>query len=233
MLQSSKGRQAPPKRWGGTSSPVCAYTRPLTCLNLLSYLILTSLLCLLAVPSSIDRAPGARYQDACPSCPISFALESYSIRCCFQSGKPFLRTRWVAVRNRVSLHSTYSQLGPVPSDASIIALTPQFFPDHHSQRVKISYGPYKVPSMHDHNEMRGYSEPSTTLPCNDCLITWMQAGLEFADGTTANAEAGMWLHHAVFSNVKRRDVVCPMKRHGDRFFASGNERTPVNICREG
>jgi hypothetical protein len=87
--------------------------------------------------------------------------------------------------------------------------------------------------MYDHNEMRGYSEPSTTLPCNDCLITWMQAGLEFADGTTANAEAGMWLHHAVFSNVKRRDVVCPMKRHGDRFFASGNERTPVNICREG
>jgi len=87
--------------------------------------------------------------------------------------------------------------------------------------------------MNSQNGMMKYKEASTTLPCTDCLITWMQAGLEFTDGTVADAETGMWLHHTVFSNLRRPDAVCPDEKHGDRFFASGNERTPVNICLDG
>ena len=87
--------------------------------------------------------------------------------------------------------------------------------------------------MYENNGMRKFKDMSTALPCSDCLITWMQAGLEYADGTVANADTGMWLHHTVFSNRYQENLVCPQKRHGDRFFASGNERTPVNVCLDG
>lgn len=61
----------------------------------------------------------------------------------------------------------------------------------------------------------------------------MHAGLEYANGSTADARTGMWLHHTVWTNLARRDAACPAKRHGDRFFASGNERTPVDLTRGG
>jgi hypothetical protein len=83
------------------------------------------------------------------------------------------------------------------------------------------------------NGMKNFGEESLQLPCTDCLITWMQAGLEYPDGTAANADTGMWLHHIVLSNSKRESVVCPSMDYGDRFFASGNERTPINICASG
>lgn len=87
--------------------------------------------------------------------------------------------------------------------------------------------------MHEDNGMKEFKEKSATLPCKDCIITWMQAGLEYPDGTVADAGNGMWLHHTVFSNLARQSQVCPTKKYGDRFFASGNERTPVNICVDG
>ena len=40
----------------------------------------------------------------------------------------------------------------------------------------------------------------------------------------------MWLHHTVLSNTNRSSLVCPNNFAGDRFFASGNERTPIDIC---
>ena len=81
--------------------------------------------------------------------------------------------------------------------------------------------------------MRDFEEGSVPLPCTECLITWMQAGLEYPDGSVANADNGMWLHHTVFSNLNRLSRMCPTEWHGDRFFASGNERTPINICMDG
>src|SRR5689334_2601103 len=74
----------------------------------------------------------------------------------------------------------------------------QFFPKHGSQRIRITYGPVTVPSMYEDNGMTSYFEPSTPLPCADCLITFMQADLEFTDGTPATASNGMWLHHTIF-----------------------------------
>ncbi|KAK1074538.1 hypothetical protein LTR48_009309, partial [Friedmanniomyces endolithicus] len=55
----------------------------------------------------------------------------------------------------------------------------------------------------------------------------MQAQLEYANGTIADAETGMWMHHVVFLNRGRNDSVCD--RRGQRFFASGNERTAVDF----
>jgi hypothetical protein len=87
--------------------------------------------------------------------------------------------------------------------------------------------------MHEDNGMKKFTEKSVQLPCEDCLITWIQAGLEYLDGSVADAGNGMWLHHTVSSNLARHSEVCPAKKNGDRFFASSNERTPVNICRNG
>lgn len=68
-------------------------------------------------------------------------------------------------------------------------------------------------------------------PCTDCYITHAQADLQYPNGTYANANTGMWLHHVVVSNLNRTGAVCPM--YADYVFASGNERTPANICVNG
>lgn len=108
----------------------------------------------------------------------------------------------------------------------------QFFPQHSSQRVKIRYGPYSVVDMTTNNGMSTFEAGGVEMPCTDCLITWMQAGLEYANGTTANANTNLWLHHTVFTNLGRAAAVCP-GGYGDEFFASGNERTAVDICVNG
>jgi hypothetical protein len=110
--------------------------------------------------------------------------------------------------------------------------TPQFFPQHHSQRVKIRYGPFSVVSMDVNAGMSTFTVSEAETPCQDCLITFMQAGLEYPNGTVANADTNLWLHHTVFENIRRNMTTCP-GRVGDMFFASGNERTPIDICANG
>lgn len=111
--------------------------------------------------------------------------------------------------------------------------TAKFFPDQNSKRVKISYGPFTVGPVSVNNGMQRYARTGIQMPCTDCLITWMQAGLEYPNGTVANANTNLWLHHTVFTNMQRDSAVCPGSSSGDDFFASGNERTPVDICVNG
>jgi hypothetical protein len=35
----------------------------------------------------------------------------------------------------------------------------------------------------------------TDKPCEECAITRLEAGLEYPNGTNANIDTGMWLHH--------------------------------------
>jgi hypothetical protein len=46
-----------------------------------------------------------------------------------------------------------------------------------------------------------------------------------------NTDAGLWLHHFVMVDLDmaRRDVSCPTYANGYRFFASGNERTLIEL----
>jgi hypothetical protein len=78
-------------------------------------------------------------------------------------------------------------------------------------------------------------------PCTgDCTILGMSSALEYTDGTNANIDSGLWLHHLVMFNVGpgREDLTCSHRdvslphvsigatsRNSERFFASGNERT--------
>jgi hypothetical protein len=86
--------------------------------------------------------------------------------------------------------------------------------------------------------MADFREQKSVKPCEDCLITFMQADLEYSDGSYANADSGMWLHHVVQVDTAVDDTVCgkavtkrPMAPN--RFFASGNERSAVHLSAQG
>ncbi|CAI4219880.1 unnamed protein product [Parascedosporium putredinis] len=101
-----------------------------------------------------------------------------------------------------------------------------------AQRLKFRYGPLLVPGVHDPDtmgmkEFQGFIQP----PCTDCYITHYQAGLEFEDGTNANAHTGMWLHHTVLFDLSQQDPMC--EEAPIRLFASGNERSPIDLSING
>jgi hypothetical protein len=80
--------------------------------------------------------------------------------------------------------------------------------------------------------------PSVDKPCQSCMILGMNAGLEYPDGTDANTNTKMWLHHMVMFNIGKgaNDATCTifgaphlivgsMPSSSERIFSSGNERT--------
>lgn len=81
--------------------------------------------------------------------------------------------------------------------------------------------------------MANFVQQNATMPCTDCTIIFVQAGLEYDDGTTADADTQFWLHHTVIYNQNKLPAVCSLPGHVDKLFASGNERTPVSICANG
>jgi len=88
-------------------------------------------------------------------------------------------------------------------------------------------------------------------PCTNCLLTRMQAGLEYTDGRQATISNGMWLHHmvAMATGTGKADATCAnaamslphmsfldgtiTAKNTERFFASGNERTPIDLTQTG
>lgn len=66
------------------------------------------------------------------------------------------------------------------------------------KRVKLRYGPYKVPNMMIKSVMGeggalwNCGDDKIEKPCEECFLTRMQAGLEYPDGTNANIDTGMW-----------------------------------------
>jgi hypothetical protein len=71
--------------------------------------------------------------------------------------------------------------------------------------------------------------PNVPKPCDDCFILAAEPDLIYPDGASANLDTGVMLHHAVFFNPSRTDTTCGgdefFKNLGERFLASGNERT--------
>ena len=43
-------------------------------------------------------------------------------------------------------------------------------------------------------------------PCTNCMVFGMDTGLEYTDGTNANIDTGMWLHHVRISEPDRLAV---------------------------
>ena len=122
-----------------------------------------------------------------------------------------------------------------PSTSNTTSLEPRFFPEHGSKRAKVTYGPFEGEAMGEDNGMIDYIQVGATLPCSNCTITYLMAGLEYPNGTHANANTSLWLHHIVLIDHANTDTVCGSNSYtqGQRLFASGNERTPGDMTRGG
>jgi hypothetical protein len=125
----------------------------------------------------------------------------------------------------------------------------------------VRWGPIVLPAADAngpgqvHNEVAGVSgfaellvgifqstaDYSVTKPCSNCYITRIQPNLVFEDGTAANFNTGVMLHHVVNVNYDRPDITCPpgfsnminllglVIGGNERFFAAGNERTIMTL----
>jgi hypothetical protein len=75
--------------------------------------------------------------------------------------------------------------------------------------------------------------PEIDKPCSDCFITSVVPHLVYADGSAADMDTGVMLHHLVIVEPGRTDVTCGRTEGigaaGRRIFASGNERTPITL----
>jgi hypothetical protein len=97
--------------------------------------------------------------------------------------------------------------------------------------TEITYGPFDVPGApmnpdgtHGHAHTGNRFVSGVRKPCTSCYITGMRADLRYPDGRQADWSNDAQLHHMVLINSSRRDVTCGT---GQRFFASGDERTVV------
>lgn len=119
-------------------------------------------------------------------------------------------------------------------------LTPRLTKYHsEAKRTKVRYGPYTLIP----NTKRGFStsgEMGMTMrieamarPCTGrCNLLLATSDLEWANGTQATNQDGAWLHHIVFTALGQghKDSTCPIGvLPGERFFSSGNERTPTSF----
>lgn len=105
----------------------------------------------------------------------------------------------------------------------------------------IDYGPFTIPAgsgdPHDHMSMGMIENKIVTniaKPCTGCTIIGVTPDLVYSDGTRANIDTGPMLHHAMFAaqSSGKSDVTCGSSGPGllgERFFASGNERTAVDL----
>lgn len=105
----------------------------------------------------------------------------------------------------------------------------------------IDYGPYTIPAgngdPHDHAGMGSITNKivqNIKKPCTGCTIIGVTPDLVYENGSKANITDGPMLHHAMFSaqSTGKSDVTCGSSGPGilgERFFASGNERTPVDL----
>ncbi|TID27629.1 Diphthamide biosynthesis protein 2 [Venturia nashicola] len=121
------------------------------------------------------------------------------------------------------------------------------------KRIKMRYGPYKVPNMNtkgltgEAGSLWNYPDTNIAKPCAECTIVSQFAGLEYPDGSSANIDSGLWLHHMVHFTIGsgRWDPTfagSPSLPHADvgaspmnaeRYFSSGNERTKIRIDEAG
>ncbi|SNR64262.1 hypothetical protein SAMN06265360_1131 [Haloechinothrix alba] len=100
--------------------------------------------------------------------------------------------------------------------------------DGHGTTSASDDGPHG-PEERDHGTHTTVAAPVPT-PCwvVSCYVTSMEPDLTYADGSSANYDTNIMLHHAVLFDRSRQDVTCrdeELGMAGQRIFASGNERT--------
>jgi hypothetical protein len=107
--------------------------------------------------------------------------------------------------------------------------------------VTKEYGPYTIPAgggdPHNHGTMGAIANKIVTnisKPCTGCTLIGATPDLVYENGTKANITDGPMLHHAVFmaQSSGKVDATCGTSGPGalgERFFATGNERTAIDL----
>src|SRR5690606_23747613 len=76
----------------------------------------------------------------------------------------------------------------------------------------VTYGPWEVPAAtgpgHDQSGMKDDIRLSIAKPCEDCWLTSAKPELTYADGTVANTDTGLWLHHFALFSSGGIDATC-------------------------
>ena len=93
---------------------------------------------------------------------------------------------------------------------------------------RAEYGVYTIPGDGDGHGLTALNA-GFDMPCTDCMVTRAQVQLRYGDGSVADEDSGVLLHHLVLSNLARRDGACPERPVGERFFACGSERTVLDL----
>jgi Stress up-regulated Nod 19 len=98
----------------------------------------------------------------------------------------------------------------------------------------VRYGPFTIPAgtATDPGMVHNKLLLGVARPCVDCHITSFKPDLVYGDGTRATMDSGPMLHHAVLTSQWRPDATCAgswLGLAGERFFASGNERTAISF----
>ena len=129
--------------------------------------------------------------------------------------------------------------GDVPSRAPLETTAEQVDVE---QETAVRYGPYTLQpgpetpdGRHGHAHSGNQFAFGVEKPCSNCYITGMVARLTDENGVTAGASTNVFLHHMLLFNTDagRADATCspgfpfPLGLFGQRFFASGDERTPI------
>ncbi len=114
-------------------------------------------------------------------------------------------------------------------------------PQPGSQTTAIRYGPFNVQGApmnpdgtHGHAHTGNRFSFFIRKPCTDCYVTGMTASLVYQDGRVAGWNTDAQLHHMVMlaQGGGKTDATCAVSLFGllgQRFFASGDERTPVDL----
>jgi hypothetical protein len=119
---------------------------------------------------------------------------------------------------------------------SLLSLTPSQPAANAAEFTRVvRYGPFTIPAgTHaDPGMVHNKLKLAVARPCLDCFITSLTPDLVYADGTRATmSTGGAMLHHAVWTSQWRPDATCGndwLGLAGERFFASGDERTAVRF----
>jgi hypothetical protein len=124
---------------------------------------------------------------------------------------------------------------PPPSGGGVVGVNPAIASQPGARSTTVTYGPWKVPAgtateegtLKNQLDLIGVQKP-----CQNCYIVGIEPTLKYTDGRVANVDTGQMLHHVVLIQQGRKDSTCGLVQGigalGERFYASGNERTQLH-----
>jgi hypothetical protein len=106
--------------------------------------------------------------------------------------------------------------------------------DPAAKLVKVKYGPFRVPPNSMFSNLPVYAGGAEIhKPCETCWLGAFQGAMEYEDGSDANVESGIYMHHFVIVNENKPDWLCGIRAGGlfrnQWIYNSGNERPPVRL----